>query len=223
MNKKVGVGIAVVLVISLAVGIGCWYASRQGDSQEKLEREFEQMEPRESGLGNFKDMDKPFVFPKDRAKKSPKAAKSKSAKSDDDDGRGCDDPGEKLVAAFDDLTDKWTDEGGRKTPTLKDVDAFVAQFRQVPEDRKDECIHRALNLIPDENVMLLAGVLMDRTQPDEIVDAIFSDILNRDEDVKLPVMRQVIKDPKHPCWKDAAWIVDVTQDAEPPAGEGAKN
>ena len=121
---------------------------------------------------------------------------------------------EKAVNNFDDLTDKWTDEGGGKNPTLKDVDAFVAQFRKIPEDRKDECIHRALNLIPDENVMLLAGVLMDRTQSDEIVDAVFSDILNRDEDVKLPVMKQVLKDPKHPCWEDAAWIVDVTQDAE---------
>lgn len=214
MNKKTLTIIAVILVVGLAVGVGCWYAVRQGDSQEALEREFEQMEPRESSLGDFKAMDKPFVFPKDRAKKSPKAAKDKSAKSeDDDDGRESDDPEEKLVNAFDDLTDKWTDEGGGKNPTLKDVDDFVAQFRQVPEERKDECIHRALNLIPDENIMLLAGVLMDRTQPDEIVDAIFSDILNRDEDVKLPVMRQVLKDPKHPCWKDAAWIVDVTQDA----------
>lgn len=216
MNKKTWTIIAVILVVGLAVGVGCWYAVRQGDSQEALEREFEQMEPHESSLGDFKDMDKPFVFPKDRAKKSAKSAKQKPSKDDDDDdGRESDDPEEKLVNAFDDLTDKWTDEGGGKNPTLKDVDAFVAQFRQVPEDRKDECIHRALNLIPDENVMLLAGVLMDRTQPDEIVDAIFSDILNRDEDVKLPVMKQVLKDPKHPCWKDAAWIVDVTQDAEP--------
>lgn len=223
MNKKTCAVIAVILVIGLAVGIGCWYAARRGDSQEALEREFEQMEPRESSLGDFKDMDKSFVFPKGRAKKSPKAAKDKPAKAeDDDDGRESDDPEEKLVNAFDDLTDKWTDEGGGKNPTLKDVDAFVAQFRQVPEERKDECIHRALNLIPDENVMLLAGVLMDRTQPDEIVDAIFSDILNRDEDVKLPVMRQVLKDPKHPCWEDAAWIVDVTQDAET-ADEGSKD
>ena len=223
MNKKTWIVIVVLLVIGLVVGVGCWYVARPRDSQADLEREFEQMEPREGSLGDFKNMDKSFVFPKDRAKKSPKAAKEKSTKAeDDDDGRGSDDPEEKLVNAFDDLTDKWTDEGGGKNPTLKDVDAFVAQFRKIPEDRKDECIHRALNLIPDENVMLLAGVLMDRTQPDEIVDAVFSDILNRDEDVKLPVMRQVIKDPKHPCWEDAAWIVDVTQDADT-ADEGSKN
>ena len=103
-------------------------------------------------------------------------------------------------------------EPSAKGVTMADIDSFAASFRKIPKARQDECIHRALNLIPDENVMLLAGVLMDRTQPDEIADAIFSDILNRDEDVKLPVMRQVIKDPKHPCWKDAAWIVDVTHD-----------
>ena len=221
MNKKTATVIAIVLAIGLAAGIGCWYVVRNGDSQEALEREFEQMEPRDADLGSFKDMEKMPAFSNDRAKKSPKSSKRKSSKDEDDAGREGDDLAESLVNAFDDLTDKWTDEGGGKNPTLKDVDAFVEQFRKIPEDRKDECIHRALNLIPDENVMLLAGVLMDRTQSDAIVDAVFSDILNRDEDVKLPVMRQVIKDPKHPCWEDAAWIVDVTHAGET-AGEEPK-
>lgn len=222
MNKKTATVIAIVLAIGLAAGIGCWYVVRSGDSQEALEREFEQMEPRDADLGSFKDMENMPAFSNDRAKKSPKSSKQKSSKDEDDDGRGGDDPEERLVNAFDDLTDKWTDEGGGKNPTLKDVDAFVEQFRKIPEERKDECIHRALNLIPDENIMLLAGVLMDRTQSDAIVDAVFSDILNRDEDVKLPVMRQVLKDPKHPCWEDAAWIVDVTQDAETAEDESKK-
>ena len=95
---------------------------------------------------------------------------------------------------------------------MKDIETFAEQFRKLPADRKDECIHRALNLLPDGNVMLLVGILMDKSQGEDILDTIFSDILNRDESVKLPVMKEVIKDSKHPCWKDAAWILDVTQD-----------
>ena len=109
-----------------------------------------------------------------------------------------------------------------RMPTMSEIDAFVEQFRKVPADRKDECIHRALNLIPDENVMLLAGVLMDKEQSAETVDAVFSDILNRDESVKLPVLREVIKDTKHPCWKDAAWILDVTRQAPADGGDDDK-
>ena len=116
---------------------------------------------------------------------------------------------EKLVDAFDDLTDKWQ-EPSAKGVTMADIDNFAQSFRKIPKARQDECIHRALNLIPDENVMLLAGVLMDKTMDKEIVETVYSDVLNRDEDVKKPILQQIFKDKTHPCWADTAWILDVT-------------
>ena len=116
---------------------------------------------------------------------------------------------EKKVDAFDNLTDKWM-EPSAKGVTMADVDNFAKAFRQVPKDRRDECIHRALNLIPDENVMLLAGVLMDKAMDKEIVETVYNDILNRDEDVKKPILQEIFKDKSHPCWADTAWILDVT-------------
>ena len=116
---------------------------------------------------------------------------------------------EKLVDAFDNLTDKWM-EPSAKGVKMGDIDNFTKSFRRVPKARKDECIHRALNLIPDENVMLLAGVLMDKTMDKEIVETVYNDILNRDEDVKKPILQEIFKDKSHPCWADTAWILDVT-------------
>ena len=116
---------------------------------------------------------------------------------------------EKKVDAFDNLTDKWM-EPSAKGVTMADVDNFAKAFRQVPKDRQDECIHRALNLIPDENVMLLAGVLMDKSIDTEIVETVYNDILNRTEDVKKPILQEIFKDKSHPCWADTAWILDVT-------------
>ena len=116
---------------------------------------------------------------------------------------------EKLVDAFDDLTDKWQ-EPSAKGVTMADVDNFAKSFRRIPKARQDECIHRALNLIPDENVMLLAGVLMDKTMDKEIVETVYNDVLNRDEDVKKPILQEIFKDKTHPCWADTAWILDVT-------------
>ena len=115
----------------------------------------------------------------------------------------------KLVDAFDDLTDKWQ-EPSEKPVTMPDIDNFAASFRKIPKNRQDECIHRALNLIPDENVMLLAGVLMDKSMDKEIVETVYNDVLNRDEDVKKPILQQIFKDKSHPCWADTAWILDVT-------------
>lgn len=113
------------------------------------------------------------------------------------------------VEAFDSLTDRWK-EPSETGGTMKDVEAFSAAFRRVPKERQEECVHRALNLIPDENVMLLAGILMDKTVDRKIVETVFNDILNRDEGVKKPILQQIFKDKTHPCWADAAWILDVT-------------
>ena len=116
---------------------------------------------------------------------------------------------EKLVEAFDDLTDKWQ-EPSAKGVTMSDIDNFAKAFRSIPKARRDECVHRALNLVPDENVMLLAGILMDKTMDKEIVETVYNDVLNRDEDVKKPILQEIFKDKAHPCWADTAWILDVT-------------
>ena len=118
---------------------------------------------------------------------------------------------EALVKAFDALTDKWMKPApDGKGVTMEEVQRFVEQFRKVPKNRKDECLHRALNLVPDENVMLLAGILMDKTLDKEILETVYNDVLNRDENVKKPILQQIFKDREHPCWANTAWILDVT-------------
>ena len=128
---------------------------------------------------------------------------------DEEPSEHADDLEEKLVDAFDTLTDKWQEPAADKV-TMDEVKKFREQFAKVPKARKEECVQRALNLVPDENVMLLAGILFDKTQDQEILELVYNDILNRDEDVKKPILREVFKDKEHPCWADTAWILDVT-------------
>ena len=116
---------------------------------------------------------------------------------------------EKRVEEFDKTVDKWMEPQG-KSVTMAEVDKFRDMFRRVPKARKEECVHRALNLIPDENVMLLAGILFDKEQDKEIIELVYNDVLNRDEDVKKPILQQIFKDREHPNWADTAWILDVT-------------
>lgn len=113
------------------------------------------------------------------------------------------------VETFDALTDAWREPVGRPI-TLEEIQRFSRQFKNVPLESRDDCINRALNLIPDENVMLLAGILMDKSNGKELLDTVCSDLLNRDESVKMPILRQILKDRSHPCWADAAWVLDVT-------------
>ena len=119
------------------------------------------------------------------------------------------DEGELSVEAFDALTDSWV-VPAKDGVSLKDANEFAEQFRKVPTARREECLQRAMNLIPDENVMLLAGILMDKSMDRDLVSLVFNDILNRDEQVKKPILQQIYADRAHPCWDDTAWIFEVT-------------
>ena len=116
---------------------------------------------------------------------------------------------EKKVDAFDALTDKWMEKEGGEV-TMKDMDDFVAAIKSVPDARKDECLHRALNLVSDDHVLLLAGILFDKSIDKEYLELVFNDVLNRDEEVKKLILPKIFKDKEHPCWADTAWILDVT-------------
>lgn len=120
------------------------------------------------------------------------------------------------VDAFDALTDAWREPAAAKV-TMPEIARFREQFNRLPPARKPECLQRALNLVPDENVMLLAGILCDKTQPAELLEDVFNDILKRDESVKAPILQTIFKDKSHPCWADAAWILDVTGEQPAPA------
>ena len=123
---------------------------------------------------------------------------------------------ERLVDDFYAETDKWIDQNTASLPTMKDVENFVAMFNKVPKNRKEECLPRALNLIPDKNVLLLTGILIDKSQDKNFVKLVYNDILNRDTSIKEPILRKILEDKDHSCWEDTAWIFEVT-------GEKPKN
>ena len=116
---------------------------------------------------------------------------------------------EKKVEAFDGVVDAWMEKEGGEV-TMKDMDDFVAAFRSVPDARKEECLHRALNLVSDDHVLLLAGILFDKTADKEHIELVFNDVLNRDESVKKLILPMIYKDRTHPCWADTAWVLDAT-------------
>ena len=114
-----------------------------------------------------------------------------------------------LVEEFDNATDKWTNPVSGEIST-KEVYAFADAFSRVPANYKRESLQRALNLIPDDNIMILAGLLMDKSQEKEYIMAVFQDVLNRSDDVKQPLLNEIYKDKTHPCWPEVAWIFDAT-------------
>lgn len=145
--------------------------------------------------------------PQDAPEPGPADAAPPSQEADDSSSES--DGDRREVDAFDALVDGWM-EARPAGVSIKDAEDFRKAFARVPDESREECLHRALNLIPDENALLLAGVLLDKSFGKDVLEVVFNDILNRDEQVKLPLLKSIHKDRAHPCWADAAWILDVT-------------
>lgn len=142
----------------------------------------------------------------DSAKAEPTEVATPSQEAGDSSGSDSD---RREVDAFDTLVDGWM-EARPAGVSIKDVEDFQKALARVPDESREECLHRALNLIPDENALLLAGVLLDKSFGKDVLEVVFNDILNRDDSAKLPILKNLYRDRTHPCWADAAWILDVT-------------
>jgi len=216
-KTKIAVG-AVVIVVAAMIGVLVALSSREPTVLEKDSGSGTVPEQPPVARANKKpskakpevasDRPAPDVLEKKDTKAASDATPDPEPEMTEEDKKEAEE--EKKVEEFDAIVDKWMESSKDKVVTMADVDAFRELFRKVPKARKEECVHRALNLIPDDNVMLLAGILFDKEQDKEILDLVYNDILNRDEDVKKPILKEVFKDREHPNWADTAWILDVT-------------
>lgn len=228
MEKIGGKFIVAIILLVIAVGGGVFFLGRGSQGSVSKDEGTKSAQER-TGKTLRRPTSRHAAVPiEDDEALAEKAASKESEKDDEnvtedpEDGESSpDDLEEKLVDAFDALTDKWQEPAADKV-TMDEVKKFRERLAKVPKSRKEECVQRALNLVPDENVMLLAGILFDKSQDREILELVYNDILNRDEDVKKPILREVFKDREHPCWADTAWILDVTGELPNKKGEDDK-
>ncbi|MFA6103248.1 MAG: hypothetical protein WCV67_08450 [Victivallaceae bacterium] len=89
-----------------------------------------------------------------------------------------------------------------------------AAFDKLYKDDQFDGIHYGLNLLPDEQFPGLYGILYDKNEDPEVLDAIFSDALNRSEEIKMTVLKSLRKDREHPMFFESSRILDVIETEE---------
>ena len=85
-----------------------------------------------------------------------------------------------------------------------------AALKEVPDTEKDTGVHTLLNLLPDESFAMVEPILLDPTENPDVLDAIFSDMLNRPDELKNPYIIKISKMRDHPEFTDAMHIKTVT-------------
>ena len=126
---------------------------------------------------------------------------------------------EQAVAAWETLVDELVDAKG--SPDKERKERVKEAFDKLDAKDQMDAIQRSLNLLPDEQFTSLFGILYDKTENPELLDAIFSDALNRPEEIKVPMMKDFVFDKTHPMFFESARILDVTGELDKMADGGA--
>jgi hypothetical protein len=127
---------------------------------------------------------------------------------------------EKAVEAWEGLVDALAES--KDVPTHERMMSVKEAFDAVAKKDQMDAIHTALNLVPDEQFAALYAILFDKQESEDVLDAIFSDALNRPEEIKVPLMKELAKDKTHPMYFESARILDATGELEDMAGGAEK-
>jgi hypothetical protein len=124
------------------------------------------------------------------------------------------------VEAWEGFVDVVAERPGK--PTADQALAFKQEFAKLDKADQLDGIQTALNLLPDDQFPLLYPILFDKTVAPDILDEIFSDGLNHEDDIKVPMMKEIYKDKTHPMYVEAARILDATGELDEESGEAAE-
>jgi hypothetical protein len=110
---------------------------------------------------------------------------------------------------FDGLV-KLQNEGNK--PTTKQVADFKAAFDKLSDEVKLENIPHAQNLFTDASIEYLTAILFDTKEPKDVLSSIYYDLLNRPEELKMPIIRKLAADTCHPLSEEALDLLVMVDD-----------
>jgi len=97
------------------------------------------------------------------------------------------------------------------------VRGLVSSMRGLPPEAQEEFAAHAVNLCEDEQFDLLASVYFEQSTPAEVKETIFNDVLNRPDEIKLPLLAKTLRNAAHPMNAEAKEILEMYLDLEPGA------
>jgi hypothetical protein len=86
---------------------------------------------------------------------------------------------------------------------------MLEMFPRLPPDGQAEVAQHLSNLVPDENYAALAKFLTNAQLPEEVLDVLMADVLNRPNSLKLPALLEVARDSQNPKAREAKDLLEL--------------
>jgi hypothetical protein len=109
-----------------------------------------------------------------------------------------------------------------ETDPATTVRGLVSSMRQLPPEAQEQYAAHAVNLCGDGQFGLLGEIYLNAQTPQAVTETIFSDLLNRPDTIKLPLLAKTLRNAAHPMAGRAEEIlrtyIALEQGTIPPNG-----
>jgi hypothetical protein len=89
---------------------------------------------------------------------------------------------------------------------------LIHLLTQLTPEGQVECVSHISNLLSDEEYSRIMPVWKNPTFNPDVLDAIYTDMMNRDDKVKLPALLEAVRLPNHPQHEEAKSTLEVFLD-----------
>jgi hypothetical protein len=114
-----------------------------------------------------------------------------------------------LVALTNDWSEQLDDILGADSPEREKAKQLLAMFPNLPKDGQEEVAQHLTNLVDDEDYPSLGKFLTNSVLSEEVLDVLFTDLFNRPNPLKLPLLVDLARDPKHPKAAEAKDLLEL--------------
>jgi hypothetical protein len=105
--------------------------------------------------------------------------------------------------------DKIDDIVGSDDPDTNKVKQLFALFPKLPPDGQEEVAQHLSNLVDDEDYAPLGDMLKNAKLPEGVLDELLADVLNRPNDLKLPLLLDLASNPDHAKKDEAKDLLEL--------------
>jgi hypothetical protein len=105
--------------------------------------------------------------------------------------------------------EKIDDIVGSDDPDTNKVQKLYALFPKLPPDGQEEAAQHLSNLVDDEDYAPLGAMLKNDKLPEGVLDELLADVLNRPNNLKLPLLLDVASDANHAKHDEAKDLLEL--------------
>jgi hypothetical protein len=103
---------------------------------------------------------------------------------------------------------------GSTSPDADKAKQMIEMFPRLPADGQEEVVRHLTNLLPDQDYGLMRSYLTNASLPENVLDFLLDDVLNRPNSLKLPALLEVARNAQHPKAAEAKDFLGLFLEAD---------